>query len=111
MEAEFARLETETKNAFRAAKRIAKNQGAEEYNMVKLLGETRQEELGRAMAGEHRAYLKATSARTEVCEGLIATVRARTHACAHALHARACTQACMQACNCDQGPTAAVSMH
>lgn len=66
MEGEFSRLETETKNVFRAARRIARNAGAEEFNMAKLLGETRQEELSRAMAAEHRAYVKATAARVDV---------------------------------------------
>ena len=66
MEAEFTRLEADLKHAHRGARRQASNQGSEQYNMVKLLGETRQEELTGVMVAEHQAYIKSVATRTQV---------------------------------------------
>ena len=111
MEAEFARLETETKNAFRAARRIARNQGAEDYNMAKLLGETRQDELSRALNSEHRAYVKATHTRLEASSRPVACISACKAGCQLCMHVSdACSMGAPRShasgCAADQGSMA-----
>ena len=103
MEADFARLEADLKHAHRGARRQASNQGSEQYNMVKLLGETRQEELTGIMVAEHQAYIKSVATRTQVhvWQSVGGVGEIMTAPCIHADCVRTvATCACMQSSVC-----------
>lgn len=66
MEADFVRLEAEAKHAQKTARRIIANNAAENFNMVKLMGESRHDELNEIMVAENQIYTRSVATRTEV---------------------------------------------
>ncbi|KAK9795901.1 hypothetical protein WJX73_004715 [Symbiochloris irregularis] len=70
MEADFVRLEAEAKHANKSARRVVANNAAENFNMVKLMGESRQDELSDVMVAENQIYTRSVAARTEELEQL-----------------------------------------